>query len=51
LHFEITFPDKELIELSDLSILKTEKPKAIRFNTLEAICEDKTANQVTFWNM
>ncbi len=31
--------DKVGITLSNLSILKTGKAKAIRFNTLEAICE------------
>ena len=39
------------LTLSNLSILKTGKAKAIRFSTLEAICRALDCQQATFWNM
>ena len=43
--------EKVDITLANLSILKNNKAKAVRFSTLEAICAAWTASRGTSWNM
>jgi len=38
------------ITLANLSNLKTGKAKAIRFSTLDAICQALVVSQATYWN-
>ena len=42
--------EKVDITLANLSILKNNKAKAVRFSTLEAICAAWTASRETFWS-
>ena len=39
------------ITMANISILKNGKAKAIRFSTLEAICEALIANRGIYWNI
>lgn len=42
--------EKVGLTMSNLSVLKTEKARAIRFSTLEAICKVLECQPEIFWN-